>query len=162
MITLLAIAMAAGHMPTSYTCLMRPPRIDAQNIKHSPMVKSLVVDANKRTASVLLKSGSVLRVTNGGCEHAYSTVRLLVVGPQPSISEVGPWAAQARLASDVGFDAVEAKLFDRWLQTAKFVVHGNDGLSAQGVTAGDVQYSVDITRFGEAIGTAVTVSYTYD
>lgn len=126
------------------------------------MVKSFVVDANKLTASVLLKSGSVLRVTNGGCEHAYSTVRLLVVGPQPSISEVGAWAAQARLASDVGFDPVEAKLFGRWLQSAKFVVHGNDGLSAQGVTAGDVQYSVDITRFGEAIGTAVTVSYTYD
>lgn len=162
---LLVMAMAVsqtGQVPAGFKCLMRPPQIDVHNIKYSAVVKSFVVDEDKRTASVLLKDGSVLRVTNGGCEHAYSTVRLLVVGPKPLASDVEAWVKMAKQASDIGFDPVESRLFDRWLGTAKFTRHGNNGLSAEGVTAGAVQYEVDVTNFDSDIGAVVTVSYTYD
>jgi hypothetical protein len=103
---------------------MRPPPLNVDHIRTASEVKSVVVDQNELAATALLNDGSMLRVTNVGCQHSGSIVRLWVVGQPPSTTETQVWIAKAKLAADIGFDPVEAKFFDKWLATAKIKPQG--------------------------------------
>jgi hypothetical protein len=164
MIAILAVAfgVALAVMPPASDCSMRPPPLNVDHIRTASEVKSVVVDQNELAATALLNDGSVLRVTNMGCQHSGSIVRLWVIGQPPSTTETQVWIAKAKLAADIGFDPVEAKFFDKWLATAKIKPQEEGGLTADGSFGeGDITYEVIVSPRDMDVGTLVTVSYAY-
>jgi hypothetical protein len=161
MMTILA-ALAFAAQVTESDCPMRPPPLNVQHIQSSHEVKSFVVDPNNLAGTALLKDGSVLRVTNMGCQHSGSYVRLWMPGPRPADTDTKAWLSKAKLAADIGFDPVEAKFFDKWLATAKTDSDGQGGFTAAGNSGeGEITYEVIVEQRDLDIGTLVTVSYAY-
>lgn len=161
MITILA-SLALAATPPASDCPMRPPPLNVQHIQTAKEIKSVVADSGNLAATALLKDGSVLRVTNMGCQHSGSYVRLWLPGDRPVDTDTKAWIAKAKMAADIGFDPTEAKFFDQWLATAKLVPSQQGGFTASGHSSeGDIAYEVTVVPRDLDVGTLVTVSYVY-
>lgn len=155
-------ALAFAATSTASDCPMRPPPLNVQRIQAAKETKSFVVDSSTIAATVLLKDGAVLRVTNMGCQHSGSYVRLWIPGERPADTDTKAWVAKAKLAADIGFDPSESKYFDQWLATAKITPSQEGGFTASGNSGeGDITYEVTVVPRDLDIGTLVTVSYAY-
>lgn len=161
MIELISVAVLAIASNTNSDCPMRPPPLDVAHIESSKGVKSVVVDPSKVAATVLMKDGGVLRVTNMGCQHSGSIVQLWITGSQPAMDQVSAWVNKVQLAAGIGFDPGEGKYFEAWLAGVKLKPNESGGLSVSGEGAGDVEYEVSINPYGGVNGTFVTISYAY-
>jgi hypothetical protein len=162
MIILYGILMAAavGTGANDDDCPMRPPPLDVATMQSSKDVKSIVIDDPKRTANLLLKDGSAVRVINMGCQHSGSIARSWVMNP-PSLSDDAAWTKEADRLASIAFTPGEAKRFISWAAQNK-LQKDNDRLGRDGTHEGDLMYySIEVEPADLAMGTWLTISYSY-
>jgi len=113
------MAAAVGMGTNDGECPMRPPPLDVAAMQSSKGVKSIVIDYPKRTANLLLKDGSAVRVINMGCQHSGSIARSWVMNP-PSLSDDAAWTKEADRLASIEFTPGEAKRFISWAAEKNF------------------------------------------
>jgi hypothetical protein len=155
---LMAAALVTGASEDE--CPMRPPPLDIATMQTSKDVKSIVVDYPKRTANLLLKDGSAVRVINMGCQHSGSIAQSWVMNPPP-ISDGAAWIKRAEQLAGIAFTPGESKLFDAWASHGQLQKQGEDRLERDGTGYGDLMYSIAVEPIGLGEGAWLTISYSY-
>jgi hypothetical protein len=154
------VASAIGIGSGGDDCPMRPPPLDVAAMQSSKDVKSMVIDYPKRTANLLMKDGSTVRVINMGCQHSGSIARSWVMNP-PSLSDDAAWIKEADRLASIAFTPGEAKEFISWAAEKK-LQKDNDRLGREGTHEDDLMYySIEVESADLAMGAWLTISYSY-
>jgi hypothetical protein len=141
-------------------CPMRPPPLDIAGIRASKDVKSLVVDSSRRSASLLLRDGSSVRVINMGCQHSGSVARAWVVNPAP-LNDGRVWIGEANKLARIVFTPAEARSFFAWASNGQLRKTGDNRMVLEGQGGGEITYSVEVEPASMGMGAWLTISYYY-
>lgn len=154
---LLASVMGSGSPDTD--CTMQPPPLDIATMHATRDVKSLVVDPSKLSANMLLKDGSSVRVVNMGCQHSGSVARAWVMNP-PSLSDSAAWIKEANKVARIAFTPPQAKSFAEWIKNRE-LEKTDDQLAQEGTDQTEITYSIEVEPASMAMGSWLTISYSY-
>lgn len=113
---------------------------------------------NPKSASLLLKNGSLIRVMSMGCVDSGAVARIVVPNP-PAADDVATWRVLLVRLTRVSFGSYASDMAT-WIEHAHFKRTDGSVLSAGGGENPLFDIAVESTAY--AIGNVVTLSYTYN
>jgi hypothetical protein len=138
-------------------CTMNPPPLAIETFRASEEVKAYVADSSK-SASVLLKDGSYIRVINMACVDSGAIAKAWIPNPPPE-SDLAAWRKLFAKVAGIAFGSY-AQPFKVWIPKANFKKDDNFILSAS--TNQSVELEIIVKSLDESMGDIVTISYTYN
>jgi hypothetical protein len=151
----LMASMLAASNPTD--CPMRPPPLGMEAFKSSSDIKAYVADSPK-SASILLKDGSLIRVMSMGCVDSGAVAQIILPSP-PADNDIAAWRKTLSHLSKIAFGSYGDKVAS-WVSTAKLGRTEGFVLSASG--GDNPQFEVTVQDTTYSMGYVVTMSYSYN
>lgn len=141
----------------SSDCFMQPPPLALEVFKTSKDIKAFVVDSPK-SASILLKDGSLIRVVSMACADSGAVAQILLPNP-PAVSDMAAWRKLLARLIVTAFGTYGTSMA-AWIRDARFEQAGQFVLYANG--GEDPQFEITIDRNATTSGDVVTLSYRYN
>ena len=154
-LSLVASLMLAASKPSN--CPMTPPPLAVDTFKSSKEVKSFVVDSPK-SANLLLKDGSLVRIKSMGCVDSGAVAQVLVPNP-PSDNDIATWRKLFSRLAKTAFGSYGDGIA-QWVPDAKFERTDRYILNASG--GEDPQFEITVENTAYSMGYVVTLSFNYN